>query len=344
MAITNLNFEELKRAIAAGNLRPVYFLHGSVGYYTDCLVKMFESVIPEEDRDFGLSVLYAPEVEPSAVVDICRRLPMMTDRQMVIVKEVQAVKAEFLEKLVRYVSSPTASTVLVVAARGEDVKCKVFTDALAACDGVVFQSRPVYESQIPPLITNYIRERGMRADNKAVEMLGEFIGTDLSRLYNEIDKLSEILGPGAMVTPEAVERNIGVSKDYNSFELVDAVAARDLPRMYRIADYFAASPRQNPVQPVAATLFNFFADVLQAYYAADRTERGLMGELGVRNSFAVKRVMKGMAAYNAYQVVAILSEIRRFDRMSKGGGSRRDGHTLLKELLFRIVTTTGREK
>lgn len=344
MAITNLTFEELKRAIGVGNLRPVYLLHGREGYYTDCLVKMFESVIPEEDRDFGLTVVYAPQEAPSAVVDICRRLPMMTDRQVVILKEVQSVRSDYLEKLVRYVSSPTSTTVLVVAARGEDVKCKAFTDAMAACDGVVFQSKPVYDSQIPALISNYIRERGMQPDNKAVEMLGEYIGTDLSRLYNEIDKLSEILGKGAMVTPEAVERNIGVSKDYNSFELVDAIAVRDLPRIYRIADYFAANPRQNPVQPVSATLFNFFADVLVAYYATDRTERGLMGELGVRNSFAVKRVQKGMAAYNAFQVVSILSEIRAFDRMSKGSGSRRDGHVLLKELLFRIVTTTGREK
>lgn len=343
MAISNLSFEELKRAVGNGDLRPVYLLHGREGYYTDCLVRKFEEIIPEEDRDFGLTVVYATQTEPSAIVDICRRLPMMSDRQTVIVKEAQAVKADYFEKLIRYVASPTPSTVLVIAARGDDARCgKAFLEAVAACGGVVFQSKPVYESQIPPLISAYIRERGLRADDKAVGMLHEFIGTDLSRLYNEIDKLAEILGPGAMVTPEAVERNIGVSKDYNSFELVDAVAARDLPRMYRIADYFAANPRQNPVQPVAAALFGFFADLLVAYYAADRSERGLMGELGTRNSFAVKRVMKGMLAYNAFQVVAALSEIRRFDRMSKGGGSRQDGHLLFKDLLFRLVTATGR--
>ena len=343
MAIANLSFEELKRSVAGGDLRPVYLLHGREGYYTDSLVKTFESLLPADDRDFALTVVYAPKTEPSAVIDICRRLPMMTQRQFVILREAQAVRSDYFEKLIRYVSSPTPSTVLVIAARGDDAKCgKAFLEAVAACGGGGFQSRPVYETQIPALVSGYLRERGLRADEKAVGMLREFIGTDLSRLYNEIDKLVAILGPGAMVTPEAVERNIGVSKDYNSFELVDAVAARDLPRMYRIADYFAANPRQNPVQPVAAMLFNFFADLLVAYYAPDRSERGLMAELGTRNSFAVKRIQRGMAAYTAFQVVAALSEIRRFDRMSKGGGSRQDAHLLLKDLLFRLVTATGR--
>ncbi len=173
-------------------------------------------------------------------------------------------------------------------------------------------------------------------------MLSEFIGTDLSRLYNEIDKLVEILGKGAMVTPESIERNIGVSKDYNVFELIDAVASRNLVKIYRISDYFAASPKRNPVQPVASTLFSFFSDMLVAYYAPDKSERGLMQELGTRNGFNIRRVQLGMRNYNAFQVVDALSEIRRFDLMSKGGGSRQSGHKLLHDLLFRLVTTTGR--
>lgn len=280
--------------------------------------------------------------EPSAVTDLCRRIPMMSERQVVIVKEAQAVRGDWLDKLAKYAASPTPTTVLVVAARGEEVKAKKFTEALGAGGGAVFLSKPVYESQIPALVGAYIRDKGLRADPKALEMLREYIGTDLSRMYNETDKLVEILGAGAVVTPEAVERNIGVSKDYNGFELVDAVAVRDMAKMYRIADYFAANPRQNPVQPLAASLFNFFADLLTAYYATDRSDRGLKEELGLRNDFALRRIKNGMNNYNAFQVVDILSEIRRFDIMSKGGGSRQDGHKLLRDLLFRMVTTTGR--
>lgn len=243
MATPTVKFDELRRAVRHGDLRPIYLLHGLEGYYIDRLVKDFEELMPEEDRDFGLTVMYAPQEEPAHVVDVCRQMPMMTDRQIVILKEAQAVKSDYLEMLVRYAEAPTATTVFVVAARGGDVKAKKFTDALAKSGGVVFQSKPVYESQIAPLVASYIKVRGLNAEPKAIDMLRDFIGTDLSRLYNEIDKLVEILGPGAMVTPEAIERNIGVSKDYNSFELLDALAARNLPKIYRIADYFEANPR-----------------------------------------------------------------------------------------------------
>lgn len=342
MATPTIDFEPLRRMVRNGDLRPVYLLHGAEGYYIDELVKCFESAVPPEDRDFGLSILYAPQESPGHVIDVCRQMPMITDRQIVILKEVQAVKSDYLEALVRYVAAPTPTTVFVVASRGSDIRAKKFTDALAKAGGLVYQSKPVYESAIPQLVTGYIKERGLNAEPKSVEMLRDYIGTDLSRLYNEIDKLVEILGKGAMITPEAIERNIGVSKDYNSFELIDAIATRNLLKIYAIADYFAANPRQNPVMPVTASLFNFFADLLTAYYAPDKSDRGLMEALGLRNSFALRRVRNGMANYNAFQVVDNLSVLRRFDVMSKGVGSRQDSYSLLRDTLFRIVTTSGR--
>lgn len=342
MATTSLKFEEVQREIASGRLRPVYLLHGAEGYYTDELVKLFEASVPEDDRDFALSVLYAPQEEAARVVDISRQMPMMTDRQVVILKEAQAVRSDYLERFARYAESPTPTTVLVIAARGADVKAKKLTDAIGKGGGAVFQSKAVYESQIPQLVGNYIKQKGLSADMKALEMLRDFIGTDLSRLYNEIDKLAEILGRGAMVTPEAIERNIGVSKDYNTFELVDAVAVRDLRKIYMIADYFAANPRNNPVQPVTASLFGFFADLLQIYYASDKSERGIMQELGLRNTFAAGRIRRGLANYTAFQVVDALSELRRFDLMTKGAGSRQDPYLLLRDMLFRLLTSTGR--
>jgi len=342
MATQATTFESLSRSLATGDYRPIYILHGEEGYYIDRLVKMFERILPEEDREYGLTNMYAPQVaDPQAIIDACRQVPMMTERQVIIVREAQSVKGEYIDKLARYATSPTPTTILVVAARGDKLRGKEFIKAVKAAGGVVYESPKLWPSNFPPLITSYIKEKGLRADAKAVEMLGEFIGTNLSRLYNEIDKLAEILPSGATVTPEAVERNIGISKDYNNFELIDAVATKNVAKMMRIGAYFEANPKQNPFVVTAATLFGFFADLLQAFYAKDKSDRGLQMELGLNNSFAVKRVKAAMANYKASQTIEILDAIRRYDAMSKGSGSRQDPYKMLNDLLFHIATAPG---
>ncbi len=342
MATPATTFESLSRSLEAGNYRPVYILHGEEGYYIDRLVKMFEKILPVDDREYGLTNMYAPQVaDPQAIIDVCRQVPMMTDRQIVIVREAQSVKGEFLDKLAKYAAAPTPTTILVVASRGEKLRGKELAKAVKAAGGVIFESPKLWPNNIPPLITSYIKSKGLNADPKAIEMLGDFIGTNLSRLYNEIDKLAEILGPKATVTPEAVERNIGISKDYNNFELIDAVATRDAAKMMRIGAYFEANPKQNPFVVTAASLFGFFADLLQAYYTKDRSDRGLQQELGLTNSFAVRRIKTGMSNYNAFQVIEILDAIRRYDAMSKGSGSRQDPYKMLNDLLFHIATAPG---
>ena len=343
MAVAATTFESLMASLKKGDVRNVYLLHGKEGYYIDELVKAFEKVIPEEDRDFALTNVYAPQVsDPQAIIDMCRQLPMMTDRQMVIVREAQSASAAFMDKLARYVASPTPSTIFVVASRGDKIKGKEFEKALKASGGVTFESKEVWPSQIPGLISAYIKSKGMSADAKAVEMLGDFVGTNLSRLFNEIDKLAEILPAGAMVTPEAVERNIGISKDYNNFELVDAIAARDAAKVMRIAAYFEANPKQNPFVVTVSSVFNFFADILQAFYVKDKSDHGLQEALGIRNSFGLKRLKLGMRNYNAFQAIEILDAIRRYDAMSKGSGSRQDPYKMLGDLFFHILTAPGK--
>ncbi len=343
MAADPISFDALRRAIRSGNLVPVYLLHGKEGYYIDELVKAFENILPEEDREYGLTNIYAPQVpDPRAIVDICRQIPMMTERQIVIVREAQSVRGDFIDKLAAYASSPTPSTILVVASRGDKIKGKEFAKAVVASRGVVFESKEVYANQVPALIERYIKDKGLNSEPRAIDLLGEYIGTNLSRLYNEIDKLTEILGPGATITPESVERNIGISKDYNNFELIDAIAAKDFAKMMRIAAYFEANSRQNPFVVTASSIFSFFADLLQAYYAKDRSDRGIQQELGLRNSFALKRIKQGMSNYNAFQIIEIIDAIRKYDAMSKGSGSRQDPYKMLGDLLFHIATAPGR--
>lgn len=341
MALAPVTFDSLRRSVANKQLAPVYLLHGEEGYYIDALVKDFENILSEDEKVFNQYVLYAPETEPSKVMDLCRRIPMMAERQVVILKEAQAIRADALNKLHLYASSPTPTTVLVICCRGAAAKGK---DLIAAVKktGVIFESKKVRDSALPQLISQYAREKGLTTDQKATVMLAEYIGTDLSRLYNEIDKLATILGKGAAITPEAVERNIGISKEYNSFELVDALAAKDAARAFRIIAYFRSNPKAAPLVLTAASVFAFFADLLLVYYSKDRSERGIMETLGLKYPIQAKRYLTGMRSYNPFQIIEIIGAIRSFDVKSKGLGSRQNEHRLFYDLVYHILTAPGR--
>lgn len=343
MAASSISFDALCRRIDNRQFAPVYLLHGEEGYYTDELIKKFEQVLDEQDREFNLHILYAPEVEPGAVMDLCMQYPMMADLQIVILKEGQSVTATELNKLARYAASPAATTVFVICVRGAQFKGKELL-AAANANGVIFESQKLRDYNAPAVIADFIKSRGLRAEPKALEMLRDFVGTDLSRLYNEIGKLTTILGPGATVTAEAVERNVGISKDYNNFELVDAIAAKDFKKVFTICSYFQANPKANPVVMIVSAIFSFFADLLSAYYCPDKSDQGLKSELKIRFDAGLRRIRTGMGNYNAFQIIEIIDAIRRFDAMSKGVGSRQNGHSLLQDLLYHILTAPGNIK
>ena len=246
MAAPAVTYDSICRQLAAKQFAPVYLLHGDEGYYIDELVRRFENILREEEREFNLHVLYAPEVEPGAVMDLCMQYPMMADRQVVILKEAQSVPADRINKLHRYVASPAETTILVICCRGAQARGKELLAAVRA-KGVNFESKKLSDYNAPAVIGAFIKAKGLKADPKALDMLIDYVGTDLSRLYNEIDKLMTALGAGATVTAEAVERNIGMSKDYNNFELVDALAVKDSGKVFRIADYFRSNPKNNPL-------------------------------------------------------------------------------------------------
>lgn len=333
-------FESISRALRRGESVPVMLFHGEEGYYTDELVKLVEALVPAADRDFSLTTVYAPQADPKSVLDLSRSLPMMTERQVVIVKEAQAVRADWLERLAPYAAAPTPSTVLAICARGAVVKAPKLIKAIKGAGGLVFEAQKVKEWNIPRLLSGYIQGKGLSIDDKAAEMLRDFIGADLSRLYNEVDKLAQILGPHARITPEAVERNVGVSKEYNNFELIDALAVKDAAKTFRISAYFAANPKGAPLQMTVSAVFGFFSDILVAYYAKDRSDAGLRAELNLRNDFALRRLRAAMRSYNAFQVIEILHALRIYDSMSKGG-SRQDPYRLFHDLLYHILTAPG---
>lgn len=335
-----VTFEDLRRKIRARDLATLYIIHGEEGYYADVLARDFEEALPEEDRVFNQHVLYAADIEPGAVMDLCARFPMGGDRQMVIVKECQTARADSINRFYKYFQNPTPSTTLVLIFRGADAKGKELM-AAAKTSAVIFQSKKATDYTTPTLIRNYIKEKQMSADEKSVAMLHEYIGNNLGRLFNEIDKLAAILGQGGKITPETVERNIGISKDYNAFELIDAVAARDAAKVMRITQYFSSNTKAIATPVLTGMLFNFFSDLLICYYSKDKTEQGLMQALNAKSAFAVKRFRTGMSRYNAYQVIECINALRDFDAQSKGRGSRKNEWQLLHELMYHLLTAPG---
>lgn len=341
MASSTPTYSELKRQLAARtSLAPVYLLHGEEGYYIDELVKDFEALVPEEERDFNLYTLYAPESGVETVMDVCHRYPMMAERQVVIVKEAQAIRADQLNKLHSYVERPNPTTVLVISCRGAQAKGKELLAALKK-NGAIFESKRLNERNIVPVINDLIKEKGLNVDPKALAMLRDYIGADLSRLYNEIGKLALILGKGAMVTPEAIERNIGISKDYNNFELVDAIVSRNAAKAFAIVEYFRNNPKNNPTVMTVSSLFNQFSNLLIYHYTRDKTQAGYMDALGLRNAWGLRVYEAASRAYNVRQTIEIISAIREFDTRSKGIGSRQNEYDLLKDLIFHILTARG---
>lgn len=341
MASSTPTFSELKRQLAARtSLAPVYLLHGEEGYYIDELVKCFEELLPEDERDFNLYVLYAPEAGVETVMDVCHRYPMMAERQVVIVKEGQAIRADQLNKLHSYVERPNPSTILVISCRGAQAKGKELLAAVKK-NGVIFESKRLNDRNLVPAISDLIKEKGLTVDTKSLSMLRDYIGADLSRLYNEIGKLALILGPGAMVTPEAIERNIGISKDYNNFELIDAIVARNAAKAFSIVEYFRNNPKNNPTVMTISSLFNQFSNLLIYHYTRDKSQSGYMDALGLKSPWSLKGYEMASRNYNVRQTIEIVSAIREFDTKSKGIGSRQNEYDLLKDLIFHILTARG---
>ncbi len=342
MAASNniVTFGLLRAQLAKRQFAPVYLLHGEEGYFIDVLVKDFENILPAEERDFNMYTMYAPQVTADDVMDVCRRYPMMSEYQVVILKECQSAKADELNKLHSYVMQPSSSTIFVMCSRGAEAKGKDLMVAMRK-NGVIFESKQLKDNQIEAAIADIVKERGLNIEQKGLSMLRDFVGNDLSRLYNEIEKLVLALERGSMITPEVIERNIGVSKDYNSFELVKALAQRNPHAVYNIVDYFRRDPKNNSTYKVLPLVFNYFSNLLLLYFLKDKSDNAMLAELGLKWPVQLTDYKQGLRNYNAYMVIDIISAIREFDTRNKGIGSRQNEYDLFKDLMFRILTTDG---
>ena len=331
-------YETIMSELKGGTLRPVYYLMGEEGYFTDRITDyIMENALDEVERDFNMTVYYGLDTDIDTIVTAAKRFPMMAERQVIVVKEAQMLKN--IDSLLYYLQAPQPTTVLVFAHKNGsiDKRKKVATELERT--GVVLDSKKLRDDQLPAFITGYLREKGLVADNKSVLMMRESIGADLSRIAGEIDKLAIALPQGSMsITPDLVEEHIGISKEYNNFELQNALVNKDILKANKIINYFAQNPKKNPIQMTLALLFSFFSNVMMSYYAPDKSERGVAEFLGLRSSWGVGDYIKAMKNYRAVHVMEILHLIRLADAQSKGaeGPQTPDGE-IMRELLYKIL-------
>lgn len=338
MAKQELTYEDVMKELKSGRFKPVYYFMGEESYYIDLLSDYIaHHILTETEQEFNLTVLYGADVDMASVITAAKRYPMMAEHQVIIVKEAQALRG--LDELSYYLQRPLLSTILVFCHKHGTLDRRKKVAAEIEKIGILFESKKIKESQLPSFITNYLKRKGADVEPKAASMLSDFVGTDLSRLTGELDKLILTLASGATrITPEQVERHIGISKDFNNFELRSALVEKDILKANRIIHYFEENPKSNPIQMTLSLLFSFFSNLMLAYYAPEKSENGIASFLGLRSPWQAREYMSAMRRYSGVKTMQIIGEIRYTDARSKGvGNSSLSDGDLLRELIFKIL-------
>jgi DNA polymerase-3 subunit delta len=331
-------YEEIVRELKNRIYKPVYYLMGEEAYYIDKISEYIaQTVLTDEEKEFNLTVMYGGETDVASIINAAKRYPMMADHQVVIVKEAQNVKN--MEELSYYLQKPLLSTVLVICHKHGTLDRRKKLAVEIEKNGVLFESKKLKDAQLPGFISAYLKRKSVDIEVKAAEMMAEFVGSDLNRMAGELEKLVITLPQGSTrVTPEQIEQNIGISKDYNNFELRSALVAKDVLKANQIIKYFEENPKTNPIQMTLSVLFGFFSNLMLAYYAPEKTEQGIAAQLGLKSPWQAREYMAAMRQYNGVKCMQIIGEIRCCDARSKGveNASLSDGD-LLRELIYKIL-------
>lgn len=322
--------------IRSGLIKPIYFLMGDEAYYIDKLAEYIEqNVLSEEERGFNQMVLYGKDVSIEDIVSNAKRYPMMAEHQVIIVKEAQHL-SRTIENLNSYAENPQMSTVLVICYKyGKiDKRKKIYKSVQKS--GVIFESKKLYENQVSDWIRKVLSGSGYSITPKAAILLVEFLGTDLSKINNELEKLKLVIPKTQEITPEAIEENIGISKDYNNFELKKALGERDVQKATRILNYFAQNPKDNPFVLTITLLNSFFTQLLQYHGMSDHNPKSVANILGI-NPYFVQEYQIAAKNYPMKKVSSIIAHLRDLDIKGKGVGANLSQEDLLKELLVKII-------
>lgn len=339
MAAKGTTYNTIMNSLKARKFAPVYILMGEESYYIDLIADYIaENVLTPDERDFNQTVVYGADTNAIQVADIARRYPMMAEYQVVIVKEAQSIKA--LEALEKYLINPVKSTILVWCHKNGSIDKRKKVVSLAEKVGVVFESTKMKDWQLNGFIENYLKEKNVSIDPKSAQLIADHIGADLHRLTSELNKLTLSMGEGdRTVTPELVESKIGVSKDFNSFELRNAIINRDVLKANRIVNYFDKNPKAGSLYSCLPMLFGYFQNLMIVHYApAKSTESDVAAALDMKSTWMAKDYLPGLRNYSARKTMEIVGKIREIDAKSKGlDNPNTSAEELLKELIFFIL-------
>lgn len=347
-----ITHETILRAVMAGEIAPIYYLMGEESYYIDRVATFIaETVLQPEERDFNLITIFGPETDMQSVVQAALAFPMGADRQVVVVKEAQALKD--YEPLEAYLKSPQPSTVLIFCHKNGTIDKRKGVVKLIEKTGVLYESSKLRDYQLPAWIRDYLKRKKVGIEPQAETMMADFVGPDLNRMAGELDKLilalsaangTAVGGTNAssassrIITPALVAHHIGISKEFNVFELTDALSRKDVLKVRQITNYFDKNPKQNPIQKTLPAVFKFFQNVMLAYYAPDKSPAGLASWLSMNAYVCEKTIIPAMRYYNGRKVMDIIGQIRRCDARSKGVDNPATSDSdLMKELMFFIL-------
>ena len=320
------------------NFKPVYWLEGEEELFIDELMQYAEKkILSKEEAEFNLTVFYGKDANWADIVNACRRYPMFAERQVVLLKEGQQMKD--IDKLESYVENPLSSTVFVVSYKGKTLDGRGKLSKIIKKNGELFLSKKIYDNQLPAWANGYLQSQGFEITPKALNLLTDHIGNDLSRIVNEINKLSMNLGKEKTITEDDIEKYIGVSKEYNIFELQHAFSKKDQAKAVRIIQYFEANPKAVPIQLILPSLYGYFTKILSVHQLPDKSERSLLS-LFYNNRYLVEQALDTVKNYSFLDIEKAILLLHEYNLKTVGINSyNTSSSSLLKELSYKIMNT-----
>jgi len=332
-----LTYDQILQSLKARNFAPVYFLHGKEAYFIDQISDYIErNVLTEGERAFNQTILYGKDTEFQGVRDIVSRYPMMAERQVVILKEAQEMKS--LTELAGYLEKPVPTTILVICFKHKKLDGRTKFAQLLKKNATVYESKPIYDNQVAGWIIDHLKKKKLEISNNAAQLMADYLGTDLSKIDNELDKLAINLPSGSKVTIQHVQENIGISKDFNVFELQKALGLRQTAKANQIINYFIANPKQNNIIMVISSLYSYFSKLFLLHHLRGATDQQVLKTLSIGSAYFLKEYKAAVRHYPYGKIRQIIGLLSEYDLRAKGVDNHSTDHgALMKELVFKIL-------
>ncbi len=332
-----MDFETIMQNLKKKVYHPIYLLQGEEPYFIDQVSNYIEkNVLPEAEKGFNQTIFYGKDTETRTVAEASLRYPMMTEKQVIIVKEAQSLKK--IEDLAPYAEHPLSSTILVLNYKYKNLDARTKLHKAIKSKGVILTTKKLWENQVPAWIEKYLRQYDYTITPQACQILTDSLGTELGKIANELNKLVIAVNETNRITPEHIEKNIGLSKDYNILELQDALATKNILKANKIINYFGANPKQHPIQMTIVVLFGYFSKIFAYHFLKDKSEQGAINTIG-GSPYYIKKIIGASKKYNPTKLYEIMGILREYDLKSKGMGvsGLTDSGDLQKELIYKIL-------